>query len=93
MTGKKVVAIWDRCRVASESRMSFVLFDNGDFMEVYPESRFIGTDADNNNLYEDTGELVIVHEYHEIKQWSFLWADHYMHCFGGRMIWRDNENR
>ncbi|KKL48725.1 hypothetical protein LCGC14_2322630, partial [marine sediment metagenome] len=55
----KIKAIWDRCKVASESKVIFALTDNEDFVTIQPYQKYLGTDEYGKRSYRDTGDMDI----------------------------------
>lgn len=87
----KIIAIWDRCKVAPKSKTIFVLTDSEKFIEVQPEEIFCGRDGHDKRLYKDTGNLEIFDVYKEDEKFDFNKADYFIRHFGGNLIWQDEE--
>ena len=82
----KIVALWDRRKVAPESRMIFALTDDGKFLEIEPETKYIGNDARGKSIYEDTGLPEYGDAFMGNVFWEFDKVNYFMRQFGGELI-------
>ena len=84
----KIVAIWDRHKVAPKSKMIFVLTACGRFLEITPTVKYNGRDTNGDVAWKETGDFDIDDEDEEKKKWTFNEANFYMHHFGGSLLKR-----
>ena len=84
----RIVAIWDRHKVAPKSKMIFVLTDCGRFLEIMPEREYAGEDKNGNVVWKETGDFEVDDEDEEKKEWTFKEANFYVHYFGGSLLKR-----
>jgi len=88
----KIKAIWDRCKVASESKVIFALTDNEDFVTIQPYQKYLGTDEYGKRSYRDTGDMDIYPAFKEDEKFDFNKADYFIRHFGGSLIWKLQES-
>jgi len=86
----KILAIWDRHKAAPNSRRIFALIDDGRFLEILPETEYIGTDAEGKRKYKDTGNMAIWNAFteNEDDRFDFDRADFFMGYFSGELLAR-----
>jgi hypothetical protein len=53
----KIIAIFNRDRVAPKLKSIFILTEDGEFGEFKPETKYAGHDSDGNVILEDTGNF------------------------------------
>ena len=82
----KIIAIWDRHKVAPKSKIIFALTACGRFLEVTPTLKYNGQDANGNVVWKETGGFDIGDEDEEKKHWTFKEANIYVHYFGGSLL-------
>jgi len=85
----KIIALWDRQKVAPNSRSIFALLADGQLLYISPEEKYLGTDADGNRKYEDTGRIEISNAFNKEDRFTFKKANYFMVNFGGRLIWKN----
>jgi hypothetical protein len=86
----KIIAIWNRDKVAPKSKSIFVLTSDGQFGEFEPEIRYAGTDENGNNRVENTGWYQFwTEEPLKGDKWNFEQANYFIKHFGGQLEWRE----
>lgn len=88
----KIVAIWNRDRIAPECNSIFILTDDGKFGEFKPEIRHKGFDEQGNRILEPTGNF----EFWEEEPlsgnvWTFSQAKLFCKYFGWDLekVWQE----
>ena len=84
----KIMAIWDRCKVASKSKVIFALLDNESFVTIQPTQEYKGTDVQGKRVYSDAGDMDIYPAFKEDEKFDFNKADYFIRHFGGSLIWK-----
>ena len=84
----KILTIWDRHKMAPNSKTIFALTDDERFLTIRPEEDYTGTDARGNSLYADTGNAEIFDAYEEGEEFDFDKADYFIRHFGGELLAR-----
>ena len=82
----KILAIWDRHKIAPKSRLILVLTDDNKLLEITPGVRYLGRDKDNECLYEDTGNYDIWNVFDEDSKFDFKKANYFALHFGFILI-------
>ena len=85
----KIIAIWDRHKAAPNSKVIFVLTDDGRFLEFQPVQEYNGRDKNDKRLYRDTGNFEMFDVYKKDEKFDFNKADYFIKHFGGSLIWRE----
>ncbi len=84
----RIIAIWDRCKIASNSKVIFVLTDDERFMTIQPAQEYYGKDKYDKRIYRDTGNMDIYPAFKEEERFDFNKADYFIRHFGGNLIWK-----
>ncbi len=84
----KIKAIWDRCKVASKSKVIFVLTDEENLLTIQPYQKYYGKDEHEKMLYRDTSDMDIYPAYKEDEKFDFNKADYFIRHFGGSLVRR-----
>lgn len=84
----KIIAIWDRRKVAPESKSTFCLLEDQRLLRLAPESEFQGTTPDGKRIYTDTGRPDYSSAFDENDRFDFQKADYFIKHFGGELIVR-----
>ena len=87
-----IMAIWDRCKVASKSKVIFVLTDEENLLTIQPYQKYLGKDDQDKKLYRDTGDMDIYPAFKENERFDFNKADYFIRHFGGSLIWKLQES-
>lgn len=82
----RIIALWDRRKVAPKSRSVFALLEDGRFLDISPDKEYQGTDANGKRIYKDTGFPDISPAYKEHNHFDFSKADFFIRHFGGELI-------
>lgn len=82
----KITAIWDRHIPAPKSKMIFCLLDNGELLELRPETEYEGENAEGQRLYKETGKFDSGSFLKEEDRFTFEKADYMVRHFGATLL-------
>jgi len=82
----KIIAIWNRDKVAPKSGSIFILTSDGQFGEFEPETKYMGKDVNNDIILVETGDFEFYPE-DSLKgnRWNFEQANYFIKHFGGQL--------
>jgi len=82
----KIMAIWDRHKIAPKSRTILILTSQNQLLEFYPVDKYIGKDENNNSLFKDTGDCEYGYAFGENMEFDFKKAYYFAYHFGFSLI-------
>ncbi len=83
----KVLAIWERPQADVRHGGTFFLLDNTRLLHISHTKEYMGTDAEGNRKYKETG-LLISDAFEHGDQFDFDKAHHFLKYFGGKLVAR-----
>jgi len=81
-----VVAIWDRSKIAPNSKSIFCLLKNGELKEIDVNTEYAGTNANGKRIYKETGHIEISEAFKETDRFTFKKANYFIKHFGGELL-------
>jgi len=84
----KILAIWDRWKVAPESKSIFCLLDDQRLLYIGLEEEYKGTDKEDNRIYEATGNPDYQNAFNEEDRFDFDKANYFVTHFGATLLKR-----
>lgn len=82
----KILAVWDRHKVAPKSKSIFCLLDDGRLLFVGPDTEYMGKDKEDNPIYEDTGKPDYQDAFNENDRFDFNRANYFVTHFGATLL-------
>jgi len=82
----RIIAIWDRHRVAPKSKSIFCLLDNKRLLYVRPAEEYQGKDKEENRIYKETGDVYYEPAFNEDDRFDFNKANYFVMRFGATLL-------
>lgn len=82
----RILAIWDRHRVAPRSKSIFCLLDDERLLFVGLEEEYQGRDKKENRIYKETGNPDYQDAFDENDRFDFNRANYFVTYFGATLL-------
>ncbi len=82
----KIIAIWDRHKVAPGSKSIFCLLDDQRLLFVGLEEEYQGKDKEDNRIYKETGNPEYMSAFKENDRFNFEKAHYFVTHFGATLL-------